>query len=83
MITKSVPSEVRDQPVILVPIVAIVGENDVRGNLRLERLEIFLNIGTEIRKETIPKVLNRNPFLSCSLQKKPGAFQRFLFPLSA
>ena len=56
MVSPCVPGQLRDETVVLVPVVVVVGQDEVRREARFEVLEGFLDAarpGTErIRRET-------------------------------
>jgi|SRR5215831_2631132 len=60
MISKSVPSQLRDDSMVLMQIVTTVSEDDVRRHRSLECLELLFNFGGEGREEAISKLLDRD-----------------------
>src|SRR5258705_11512780 len=55
---KRIPRQVRDQPVILMKVVSVVGEDHVRRDALLERLELLLDLASLGRKESVPEALH-------------------------
>src|SRR5206468_12725883 len=56
-----VPGELRDQPVVLVPVLPVVGEDEVGRDLPLERLELLLHGAALVRQEPIAVVADHHP----------------------
>src|SRR5690349_15284449 len=69
MVTVGIPRQIRDQPVILMPIVAIMGEYQVRRASRLQRFEELLDLITHIREKAVPERLYLDLLFGRSLQK--------------
>ena len=61
MIPEGVPSQLRDQSVILVEIVAIVREDQVGRYLAFELLERLFHEGALVRQEAIAELLDNDP----------------------
>src|SRR6185503_15479699 len=53
VVPKRLPGELRDQPVILMPILPVMGEDEVRGRLPLDLLEEALHRFARIREEAV------------------------------
>ena len=62
MVSPCVPGQLRDETVVLVPVVVVVGQNEVRHEARFEVLEGFLD---ELALEG--KNPSRNPLMTMSL----------------
>ena len=69
VVPERVPRQVRDQTVVLMPIIPVVGENQVGTALSFQRLEIVLDLGAEEREETIAVLLNLDLLSSCAPEK--------------
>src|SRR5229473_2282098 len=52
VVPKRVPGEVRNHSVILMPVPPIVGEHEIRGDLRLQVLEVLLDLAPQGREES-------------------------------
>ena len=72
MISKGVPSQFRQQSVVLVRIAVPVGENQVRIHLTLQLLEEILYLAPAVRQETVPVILE-NDFLVATGGKQLGS----------
>ena len=53
MVPEGVVGQVRDEPVVLVPVVAVVREDDVGPHLVLERLEVVLDLDRGVREVAV------------------------------
>ena len=82
VVPERVPRQVRDQTVVLMPIIAVVGENQVGTVLSFQRLEIVLDLGAEEREETIAVLLNLDLLSSCA-PRKASALSRASRALSS
>lgn len=83
MIAEGVPGQLGQHPMVLVAVMAMVGENDIRGNLQLQRFEPVLDFTHGLREVTIPEIENgyfRRPEGPEQLHR---AVARFLFTLIA
>ena len=58
MVAPGVPGQLRDETVVLVPVVVMVGEDEVRREARLEVLEGFLEELALERKKSVAKPMN-------------------------
>src|SRR5262245_2610509 len=58
MITEGIPGELRDQAVVLVEVATVVREDHVRGAVRLEPFEVFLDRHALIGEEALPEVVD-------------------------
>src|SRR5262245_18669397 len=76
VISKGVPSELRYQAVVLVQVLAVVGEDDIRGDRLLERLEELLYLGPQVRKETVLEVSDHDVLAFCGRKKQARALSR-------
>ena len=80
VIAEAVVGEVRDQPVVLVPVFAIVREHEVGPDLALQLLEEFLDRHRGVGEEAVAeRLLHETPFAG-HLQERARAFSRFLRP---
>jgi hypothetical protein len=83
VMTERIPGEIANQAVILVQIVAEVGENQVGLESSLQFLETFLDRYTFVKKETVAKGLHHHGFFSSAAQKSAGAKASFRRALGA
>src|SRR6185436_3706552 len=60
VVPERVPGELRDQPVILVPIFAVMGEDEVRRHPPLDLLEEALHRLPLVRQEAVPEILDHD-----------------------
>ena len=58
VVPPGVPGEVRDEPVVLVPVVPVVGEDEVGRALALERLERLLHRRAGVGQEPVPELVH-------------------------
>src|SRR3989442_6610050 len=58
MIAPRVPRQVGDEPVILMAVTPIVGEDQIGIELALQRFELVLHRRTGVRQETVPVISN-------------------------
>ena len=58
VVAKGVPCQFVDHAMVLMPIVAIVRQDDVRVRRCLDRLEVLFDLIAHIRKEAVAKVLH-------------------------
>lgn len=79
--SESIPREVRQKPVILVAVIPIVGEDQIRLKGSLDLLEIFLDVLALERKETALESLDDNSLPSGPAQE--GSRARAGFPRTA
>ena len=79
VVSERVPRQVRDQTVVLMPIIPVVGENQVGTALSFHRLEIVLDLGAEEREESITVLLNLD-LLSSSTRERLGALPGLASP---
>src|ERR1700693_1172342 len=68
---------------VLVTVVTIMSEDDVRRKPFLEVFEVFFDLGSAVRKKTIAKIFDYDCLLARSLQKQSGAFEGFFLPYAA
>jgi hypothetical protein len=80
--SKCVPGELGDHSVVLVPVVAVVGQDDIRSHDGLELLEDLLNLPVLARKEAILKRMQRDSLLLATPQESPSALLGFGVALS-
>src|SRR5271166_6396221 len=76
-----VPREVRDQAVVLVPVVAVVGEDQIGAKLPLQGLELILDLTAEKGEEAIAEFLDHDLLLEGAVQKSIGAGPGLAGPL--
>lgn len=62
VISECVPGQLREQPVILVKVMLVMREYDVRVTVFLELLEKVLHISVLLRKVAIPEIANDDLF---------------------
>src|SRR2546422_11228082 len=55
MVPERVPGELRDEAMILMAVPSIVGEDHIRRGLLLQRFEVLLDLGADIREESVAK----------------------------
>src|SRR6185503_9634270 len=77
VVPERVPGELRDQSVILVPILAVMGEDEVRRHPPLDLLEEALHRLPRVRQEAVPEVLDHDLLPLDVAQDGTGARQRF------
>jgi hypothetical protein len=82
MISKCIPRQLRDQPMILMQVISIMRENDIRRKFLFEILEIFFYFGTLEREEAHPVVSRYYGALCRILEKKASALSGLKPPLS-
>jgi hypothetical protein len=80
VVAKGIPRQVRDQAVILMPIVSIVREDNVGIELVLEFLELFLDFMAQKRQEAIAIILDFYVAFTSLLEKGGSASSGFLSP---
>src|SRR5271165_3543243 len=56
VVAKRIPGEVGDQAVVLVPVVAVVSEDEVGAELPLQGLELVLDLAAQEREEAIAEI---------------------------
>lgn len=61
MVPKRVPGQIRDQPMVLMRILAIVGEDEIGRNPLLQFLEDRFDIGSNKRHKTVPEGFQDRP----------------------
>ena len=82
MVSPGVPGQLRDETVVLMPVVVVVGENEVRREARLEVLEGFLDELALERKKSVAKPMNDDFALGAGAgQEHLSRASRFLDPL--
>ena len=70
VVAPGVPGQLRDETVVLVPIVVVVGQNEVRCEARFEVLEGFLDELALERKESVAKAVNDDVALGAGAGEK-------------
>ncbi len=83
MISEGVPSEVGKHPMVLVTVVPVMGEYQVRSEIRFQLLEEFLDLGTDEWKEGVAEVAHDDPFVSSPSKKRGSTSIGFLLALRA
>lgn len=76
MVSPSVPGEIRNRPVVLMPVETVVGEDQVGGKACLEVFKELLHGGSLKREEAVPKLLEDQfsavGIVSEPLRPRPG-----------
>ena len=80
MVAPGVPGQLRDEPVVLMSVIVVVGQDEVRREVRLEILEGFLDQLALERQEAIAKPVDRDLACAGAGQKNLGRAARFLDP---
>src|SRR5688572_11954327 len=80
-----VPGEVTDGAVVLVPVIPIVGEDQIRIDVLLELLEELLDVGSLVREKAVPEIRHDDLLLFGALKEKgrAGAGFPLTFPWGA
>ena len=52
---KSIPGQIGNQAMVLVPVIAVVSQDDVRRKTLLERFEILLDFGALVGEKAVAK----------------------------
>src|SRR3954468_19420328 len=73
MVAKCVPREIGEHSMILVAIVPIMCENEIRRKRGLQLLEILFNRLAAKREETVSKILNHDLLFGSPFQECAGA----------
>src|SRR4029434_6486030 len=73
LVSEGVPRELGDQPVVLMEVVAVVGEHEVRGSRTLELLEGLLDSRPVVRQEPITEFLDDDLGFRRAAQEPLGA----------
>ena len=81
VIAKRIPRQIGDQPVILMPVLAVVSEDDVWRVPLLQLFKTLLDVVPDVRKETVPEGPHLDLCVGCSLQKPGRARLRLNRPL--
>src|SRR5215469_2120744 len=81
VIPEGVPRQLRNQPVILMEIVAMVSEDEIGLKIALDRLHEFLDGPPLVREKTVAKASNYNARPSRCLEKQPRGLAGFSFSL--
>jgi hypothetical protein len=79
VLAKSVPGQIGNDPVILMAVVAIMGEDKVRREAIFQVFEIFFNIGGYIGKKAVAELFHPHLLPPHTTKKDLAAAQRF-FP---
>ena len=77
VVAKRVPGEIREHPVILMTVVPVVREDEIRIGFLLQLLEDRLDVSAFVRKESISKLLGNDSRSTGAFEKQPGASSRF------
>src|SRR5947208_1015975 len=67
---------------VLMPVIAIMGQDNVGRETFLERLNVLLDRRSVVREETVAETFHQNLAFSRALKKETSALKRFFFPLS-
>ena len=54
--SKGIPGQIGNQAMVLVPVIAVVSQDDVGRNTLLERFEILLDFGALVGEKAVAKV---------------------------
>ena len=76
MVAKRVPGQLRDEAMILVQIAAPVREDQVRGDLALEALEVLLDLGAVVREEAVAERLGHDRAALATPSRNASALAR-------
>ena len=71
VISKGIPGQIREQAVVLVAILPVVGEDQIRFDLFLQLLKNFFDGRALEREKTVPEILNE--YLRCAGPLQQGA----------
>ena len=77
MVPEGVPGELRDDPVVLVGVLAAGTEHDVGGGPAFQALELFLDPRGLRREEAVPEALRGHPQRARRLSERSCARPRF------
>jgi hypothetical protein len=77
MVSKRVPRQLVDQPVILMQVTTVMSENKIRINDPLYSFELVFDFGSPIGEKTIAMRPDHNIFRPCTAQEKASTTQRF------
>ena len=77
MAAESVPRQLRDQPVILMEILTVVREDQIRRNRRFQALEVLLYLCSDVGKEAISELIEHYVLAPRSGQKATRTLSRF------
>ena len=77
VISKRIPGQLAHKAMILVQVVAAVGEDDVWGYILLKFFKIFFDLHADERKETISKTFHNYTLVADLAEKRLGALLRF------
>ena len=80
VIPKRVPGQLREEAVILMAVASIMGEDHIGRNRMLQHLEVLLDLGTDVRKESVTKPLHDDLVSALRLQEQAGAVSRLPLP---
>src|SRR6476469_3283586 len=82
VVAPRVPRELASQPVVLVQVVALMSEDQVRRELRLEAVEELLDRAALVRKERIAKIPDDDPRCAEAGREVGSALPRLLRTLA-
>ena len=83
MVAPGIPGQIRYGAMVLVPVVPVVREDEVRQNNLFEFLEGFLDFCSFVGKEAVAKALDDNLLAVRVLQKEGRAVARLAFALAS
>src|SRR5215469_17174763 len=79
MIPKRIPSELRYQTMVLMRILAIMGENDIGLESILQVFKYFLHLRSDERHKAVSKFLEHRPAESGGRGEQTRSASRFIF----
>src|SRR5439155_23478010 len=80
MIPKSIPGQIRQQAVILVPVVSMVRQDQVGIHLTLELFERVLDVAAVVRKKAVSKTVDGDALTRGAAEEQRGALSGFALP---
>src|SRR5512132_589415 len=78
VVAERVPGQLRNRAVVLVQVLPVMREHEVRKYVPLQVLEAFFYRGTLVGKETVGELVNRHAFFASAEEKAPSSQARFL-----
>jgi hypothetical protein len=80
MVTECIPRQLRDETMILMQIVTVMGQDQVRRKILLELLELLLDFTAHVRQKAVAEIVYDNVTPDAS-NKFVCTFEGFIFPL--
>lgn len=80
MVAECIPCQLRNQTMILVQIVMVMRQNQIRGKIILELLELLLDFTARVRQKAVAKIVYGDFTLSGS-KKRVRTFEGFVLSL--